>query len=81
MSLTIFSQFHELFIQINLLIQLGFYPKLPKYPQPIKIPKLRTKLIEWSRKSLPRRNSPKREDGDDDANSKVLQTTNNSIDE
>ena len=69
--------FLKLNIQFNLFKQLGFFPKLPKYSQHIKIPKLRTKLIEWSRKSLPRRNSPKREDGDEDPNSKMLQTTNN----
>ena len=28
MNLTIFSQFHELIIQINLIIQLGFFPKI-----------------------------------------------------
>ena len=55
MNLTKFPNSLKLIIQINLLIQLGFFPKLPKYHQPIKILKLRTKLIRWSRKSLPRR--------------------------
>ena len=57
---------------------LRFLPKLPNYPQITKIPTPRIKTYKWSRKIPISKQEPKKEDGDDSPNSKVLQINNRS---
>ena len=74
MNLTIFSPFQVLIIQINLIIQLGFFPKIyQSIPNILKYQYLEQNLYNGVGNPYLRENNPNGEDRDESPNTNVLQ--------